>query len=69
MICLDDVASARAMNARAATGYNKDTQKLEDDWRKTTALVDPVHLGEAKKRPRSLSDSTGTTGKIGKHPQ
>jgi len=47
-------ARTRAMKAGAATLYSKDTANLEDDLRKTTALVERGRLEDVKKRRPKL---------------
>jgi len=47
-------ARTRAMDAGAATLYSKDTAELEDDLRKTTALVERGRLEDVKKRRPKL---------------
>lgn len=47
-------ARTRAMNAGAATLYSKDTADMEDDLRRTTALVERGRHGDVKKRRPEL---------------
>jgi outer membrane protein OmpA-like peptidoglycan-associated protein len=47
-------ARARAMDAGAATLYAKDTEDLENDLRKTAALVEQGRMEEVKKRRPDL---------------